>query len=198
MCVHNRYAMAFIQGLKRIKEVCPHCRISGGVSNVSFSFRGMETVREAMHSVFLYHAIQSGMDMGIVNAGNMPVYSDINPELRDLCDAIIWAKDPEGTEKLLALAQSMGPDAQKVWRNFCTRVRTTSRQGMRASTRTHTHERAHTCTHTHTHTHTHTQVSVSEEWRELSVQERLKKSLIEGNDKYVVEDTEEARQDTAL
>ena len=73
---------------------CPGCRISGGVSNISFSFRGNDTVREAMHSVFLYHAIKAGMDMGIVNAGNLLVYDDIEPELLALCEAIIWNKDP--------------------------------------------------------------------------------------------------------
>ena len=80
-------------------------RVSGGVSNISFSFRGMDVVREAMHSVFLYHAIKAGMDMGIVNAGAMPVYDSIEPELRDLCEAVIWNKDPNATEKLLAYAQ---------------------------------------------------------------------------------------------
>merc|ERR1712166_1429289 len=74
---HNSYGMDFVNCIKPIKEACPGCGISGGVSNFSFSFRGMGVVREAMHSVFLYHAIQAGMDMGIVNAGAMPIYADI-------------------------------------------------------------------------------------------------------------------------
>jgi 5-methyltetrahydrofolate--homocysteine methyltransferase len=83
----------------------PGCRVSGGVSNISFSFRGMDLVREAMHSVFLYHAIKAGMDMGIVNAGAMPLYDSIDSELRELCETVIWNKDPSATEKLLAYAQ---------------------------------------------------------------------------------------------
>lgn len=73
---------------------CPGCRVSGGVSNISFSFRGMEQIREAMHSVFLYHAIKAGLDMGIVNAGNLPVYDDIDPKLLQLCESILWNRDP--------------------------------------------------------------------------------------------------------
>lgn len=104
MTEHDNYGRDFIGATKRIKERCPGCRISGGVSNFSFSFRGKEQIREAMHSVFLYHAIKAGMDMGIVNAGCLPVYDDIDKELLELCENLLWNKDPEGTEKLLAYA----------------------------------------------------------------------------------------------
>ena len=92
---HNTYGMAFIEATRRIKQQCPGCRVSGGVSNISFSFRGMELIREAMHSVFLYHAIKAGLDMGIVNAGNLPVYTDIEPQLLQLCENVLWNKDPQ-------------------------------------------------------------------------------------------------------
>ena len=80
---HNGYAMDFLNAIAWIKENLPFARISGGISNLSFSFRGNETLRETMHSVFLYHAVKAGMDMGIVNAGNLPVYDDIDPEELD-------------------------------------------------------------------------------------------------------------------
>ena len=80
--------------------------ISGGVSNLSFSFRGNERVREAMHSVFLYHAIAAGMDMGIVNAGQLAVYAEIEPELREACEDVVLNRRPDATERLLALAES--------------------------------------------------------------------------------------------
>ncbi|HKT53926.1 MAG TPA: dihydropteroate synthase, partial [Caulobacteraceae bacterium] len=83
---HDNYAVDFVEATRRIKESLPHARISGGVSNVSFSFRGNEPVRRAIHSVFLYHAIQAGMDMGIVNAGQLALYDDIPAELRELCE----------------------------------------------------------------------------------------------------------------
>lgn len=102
---HNTYGISFIEATKVIKATCPGARVSGGVSNFSFSFRGKETIREAMHSVFLYHAIKAGMDMGIVNAGCLPLYDDIERELLDLAEALLWNTDPEGTEKLLAYAE---------------------------------------------------------------------------------------------
>ncbi|XP_006872073.1 PREDICTED: methionine synthase [Chrysochloris asiatica] len=119
---HNLYAVNFIHATKVIKETLPGAKISGGVSNLSFSFRGMEAIREAMHGVFLYHAIKFGMDMGIVNAGNLPVYDDIHKELLLLCEDLIWNKDPEATEKLLRYAQTHGKGGKKViqtdeWRN---------------------------------------------------------------------------------
>lgn len=98
---HNGYGEAFIQCIPLIKAACPGCRISGGVSNLSFSFRGKNVIRESMHAVFLYHAIKAGMDMGIVNAGAMPLYTEIAPELLELCENLLWNRDPEGTEKLL-------------------------------------------------------------------------------------------------
>lgn len=105
---HNVYGISFINALKRIKQLCKHVKISGGVSNLSFSFRGRDSIREAMHSVFLYHAIKAGMDMGIVNAGCLPLYVDIEPTLLELCENLIWNKDPNGTEKLLEYAQTHG------------------------------------------------------------------------------------------
>jgi 5-methyltetrahydrofolate--homocysteine methyltransferase len=104
---HNNYAVDFIESIKEIKKKMPLTRISGGVSNMSFSFRGNETVREAMHSVFLYYAIKAGMDMGIVNAGQLVVYDEIEPRLRDLCEDVILNKNPEATDKLLAFAETV-------------------------------------------------------------------------------------------
>ncbi|MGB9113812.1 dihydropteroate synthase, partial [Bradyrhizobium sp.] len=102
---HNNYGVDFIEATRWIRQNLPHAHISGGVSNLSFSFRGNEPVREAMHSVFLYHAIHAGMDMGIVNAGQMIVYDDIDPELRQTCEDVILNRDPGASERLLALAE---------------------------------------------------------------------------------------------
>jgi 5-methyltetrahydrofolate--homocysteine methyltransferase len=102
---HNNYGVDFIEATRWIRQNLPHAHISGGVSNLSFSFRGNEPVREAMHSVFLYHAIHAGMDMGIVNAGQMIVYDDIDPELRQVCEDVILNRDPGASERLLALAE---------------------------------------------------------------------------------------------
>jgi 5-methyltetrahydrofolate--homocysteine methyltransferase len=102
---HNNYGVDFIEATRWIRQNLPHAHISGGVSNLSFSFRGNEPVREAMHSVFLYHAIHAGMDMGIVNAGQMIVYDDIDPELRQVCEDVILNRDPSASERLLALAE---------------------------------------------------------------------------------------------
>ncbi|KAH0622513.1 hypothetical protein JD844_024885, partial [Phrynosoma platyrhinos] len=146
---HNLYAINFINATKTIKETLPGVKISGGLSNLSFSFRGMDAIREAMHGVFLYHAIKCGMDMGIVNAGNLPVYDDIHKELLQLCEDLIWNKDPDATEKLLRYAQTHAQGGKKV-------VQT-------------------------------------DEWRNGSVEERLEYALVKGIEKYVVEDTEEAR-----
>ncbi|KAI6071814.1 5-methyltetrahydrofolate--homocysteine methyltransferase [Aix galericulata] len=111
---HNLYAINFINATKVIKETLPGAKISGGLSNLSFSFRGMDAIREAMHGVFLYHAIKYGMDMGIVNAGNLPVYDDIHNELLQLCENLIWNKDPDATEKLLHYAQNHAQGGRKV------------------------------------------------------------------------------------
>ncbi len=102
---HNNYAVDFIEAVRWIRTHLPHAHVSGGVSNLSFSFRGNERVREAMHSVFLYHAIAVGMDMGIVNAGQLAVYDEIDPELRELCEDVILNRRPDGTERLLEAAE---------------------------------------------------------------------------------------------
>jgi 5-methyltetrahydrofolate--homocysteine methyltransferase len=102
---HNNYGVDFIEATRTIRQQMPLVHISGGVSNLSFSFRGNETVREAMHSVFLYHAIQAGMDMGIVNAGQLVVYDAIDPVLRDACEDVVLNRRPDGTERLLEVAE---------------------------------------------------------------------------------------------
>ncbi|GAB5457096.1 MAG: hypothetical protein Hens3KO_01260 [Henriciella sp.] len=102
---HNNYAVDFIEATKVIRETCPGCHISGGLSNVSFSFRGNEPVRRAMHSVFLYHAIPAGMDMGIVNAGQLDIYDEIEPKLRELVEDVILNRNDEGTEALVDYAE---------------------------------------------------------------------------------------------
>ena len=102
---HRRYAIDFIEATAEIKKRCPHVHISGGVSNLSFSFRGNEPVRRAMHSVFLYHAIKAGMDMGIVNAGQLDVYDTIDEELREACEDVIWDRRDDATERMITLAE---------------------------------------------------------------------------------------------
>ncbi|PAV74743.1 hypothetical protein WR25_15345 isoform A [Diploscapter pachys] len=149
---HNKYGINFIEATRLIKENLPCCHVSGGVSNISFSFRGMEAVREAFHSVFLYYAIKAGMDMGIVNAGALPLYEDIDKDLLKLLEDLIFDRDPEATEKMLVYANNMQKGDKKEEK--------------------------------------------TEEWRKLSVEERLKHALVKGIDAYVVEDTEEARQNT--
>ncbi|PKG64901.1 MULTISPECIES: methionine synthase [Pseudoalteromonas] len=109
---HDNYAVEFIEGTRRIKQNLPHCKVSGGVSNVSFSFRGNNPVREAIHSVFLYHAIQAGMDMGIVNAGQLAVYDDIPAELRKAVTDVILNTDPGAGERLVELAPKYSGMAQ--------------------------------------------------------------------------------------
>ena len=111
---HNNYGVDFIEATKTIKETLPHAMISGGVSNVSFSFRGNNPVREAIHSVFLYHAIKNGMDMGIVNAGQLEVYDNLPPELRDVVEDVVLNRSPEATEKLIEIAPNyVGDGSQK-------------------------------------------------------------------------------------
>ncbi len=102
---HNGYGVAFIEAARWIRQNLPHVHVSGGVSNLSFSFRGNERVREAMHSVFLFHAIKAGMDMGIVNAGQMAVYDDLDPELRGACEDVVLNRRSDAAERLLALAE---------------------------------------------------------------------------------------------
>ncbi|KAI9360177.1 methionine synthase [Pilaira anomala] len=148
---HNNYGVEFINACIGIKKTLPGAKISGGVSNLSFAFRGMDKVREAMHSVFLYHAVRAGMDMGIVNAGFLAVYDDIPKDLLQLCEDALWNRDPEVTEKLLDYAKLHSKDAKKD--------------------------------------------EDLEEWRAWSVSERISHALVKGIMKYIVEDTEEARQD---
>src|SRR6056297_2176213 len=153
---HDNYSMEFIEATRELKKRFPDCHVSGGVSNMSFSFRGNNPVREAMHSVFLYHATHAGMDMGIVNAGQLAVYDDIDPELRELVEDVVLNRRDDATERLLDAADKYKGEGQRQEKD--------------------------------------------EAWREKDVAERLKYSLVKGIDKYVVEDTEEARQqhDAAL
>ncbi|ESP95443.1 MULTISPECIES: methionine synthase [Pseudoalteromonas] len=109
---HDNYAVEFIEGTRRIKQNLPHCKVSGGVSNVSFSFRGNNPVREAIHSVFLYHAIKAGMDMGIVNASQLAVYDDIPLELRNAVEDVILNTDPGAGERLVDIAPKYSGMAQ--------------------------------------------------------------------------------------
>src|SRR5678815_1169974 len=150
---HNNYAVDFIEATREIKGLMPLTRISGGVSNLSFSFRGNDHVREAMHSVFLYYAIKAGMDMGIVNAGQLVVYDEIEPGLRQLCEDVIFNRNNENneaTEKLIAFAENVKAKGK---------------------------------------------VEVKDEaWRNTSVEERLKHSLINGITDHIEIDTEEARK----
>jgi 5-methyltetrahydrofolate--homocysteine methyltransferase len=108
---HNEFAKAFIEALPLIKERCPGARTSGGISNLSFALRGNQHVREAMHAAFLYHAIRAGLDMGIVNAGLLMVYEDIEPELLEHVEDVIWNRRPDATERLVELARRFEGDA---------------------------------------------------------------------------------------
>jgi 5-methyltetrahydrofolate--homocysteine methyltransferase len=110
---HADYALAFFDATRRIKASLPHAHISGGVSNVSFSFRGNEAVREAMHAVFLYHAIRAGMDMGIVNAGSLTIYDDVAPELRERVEDVLLNRRADATERLLDIAETVKGGAKK-------------------------------------------------------------------------------------
>ncbi|MBN2193399.1 MAG: methionine synthase [Polyangiaceae bacterium] len=110
---HDEFAKAFIEATREIKATCPGAHVSGGVSNLSFSFRGNDVVREAMHSVFLFHATRAGMDMGIVNAGQLAVYDDLEPELRGLVEDVILNRRPDATERLLAVAERVKGTATK-------------------------------------------------------------------------------------
>ncbi|MCW8830724.1 MAG: methionine synthase, partial [Gammaproteobacteria bacterium] len=129
---HNNYAVDFIEATRTIKQTLPYAMVSGGVSNVSFSFRGNNMVREAIHSVFLYHAIKAGMDMGIVNAGQLAIYDDLPEELRNAVEDVIQNKDPEATERLLEIAPNYVGDGaavaskqDKAWRELPVKERLT-------------------------------------------------------------------------
>ena len=149
---HNNYAVDFIEAARWIKQNLPHAKVSGGVSNISFSFRGNNVVREAMHSAFLYHAIKAGLDMGIVNAGMLEVYEEIPKELLELVEDVLLNRRADSTERLVAFGES---------------VKQKAAGGAAEKT--------------------------TEEWRSLSVEERLSHALVKGIDAFVTEDTEEAR-----
>eukprot|EP00111_Clytia_hemisphaerica_P005108 TCONS_00014711-protein len=126
---HNEYAIDFIKAVAEIKKLCPGSRCSGGLSNLSFSFRGMDVVRDALHAVFLYHAIKAGLDMAIVNAGTIPLYDDIPQDLLNLCEDLIWNKNTEATDKMLEFAQKQSktgnkPQTDEEWRkeHVCKRL----------------------------------------------------------------------------
>jgi 5-methyltetrahydrofolate--homocysteine methyltransferase len=110
---HDDYARAFIDSLPLIKERCPGARTSGGISNLSFSFRGNDVVREAMHAAFLYHAIRAGLDMGIVNAGQLAVYEEIEPELKERVEDVLFNRRPDATERLVELAENVRGEGTK-------------------------------------------------------------------------------------
>ncbi|MCE7031269.1 methionine synthase [Lysobacter sp. GX 14042] len=150
---HDGYAVAFIEAAGELKRRFPHGHVSGGISNVSFSFRGNETVRQAIHAVFLLHAIRAGLDMGIVNAGALPVHDDIDPELRQAVEDVVLNRRPDATERLLELAE---------------RYRGKKREPEGGN-------------------------GEREAWRDGTVAERLSHSLVHGIDRWVVDDTEEAR-----
>ncbi len=119
---HNSYAVNFIEATRQIKATLPHCKVSGGISNLSFSFRGNNTVREAMHSAFLYHAIRAGLDMGIVNAGQLEVYEEIPKNLLELVEDVILNRRPDATERLVGFAETVKQKGKvqvkdDAWRN---------------------------------------------------------------------------------
>ncbi|MDA7796921.1 methionine synthase, partial [Gammaproteobacteria bacterium] len=149
---HNVYGLSFIQSCAEIKKLCPGASLSGGLSNVSFSFRGNNVLREAMHSVFLFHAIKNGLTMAIVNAGQLAIYDELPEELREVVEDVILNRNPEATEALLTLAPKYADS------------NSTSIS------------------------------SIDQDWRSLSINERLKHSLVTGVDTFVVEDVEESRQ----
>ncbi len=148
---HNNYAVDFINAVRRIKQECPGAKTSGGVSNISFSFRGNDHVREAMHSAFLFHAVKAGLDMGIVNAGQLEIYEEIPKDLLEHVEDVLLNRRQDATDRLLDLAETVKGSGKK-------------KSGEDLA------------------------------WRDNSVAERLKHALIKGIDKYIVEDTEEARQ----
>ncbi len=149
---HNNYAVDFIEATATIKQTLPHAMISGGVSNVSFSFRGNNPVREAIHAVFLYHAIRNGMDMGIVNAGQLAIYEDIPTELREAVEDVVLNRHAGATEALLAIAEKYRGDGSSK------------------------------------------EDETTQEWRSWPVNKRLEHALVKGITEFIVEDTEEARQ----
>jgi len=118
---HNSYGLDFIEATRQIKKTCPGALVSGGVSNISFSFRGQDRIREAIHSVFLYHAVHAGMDMGIVNAGQLEIYDEIAPALREAVEDVVLNRRPDATDRLLEIAQefqgvSKSEEVDEAWR----------------------------------------------------------------------------------
>ena len=148
---HNNYAVDFINAVRRIKQECPGAKTSGGVSNISFSFRGNDRVREAMHSAFLFHAVKAGLDMGIVNAGQLEVYEEIPADLLEHVEDVLLNRRDDATDRMLDFAETVKGTGKKRATEDLT-------------------------------------------WREAPVAERMKHALIKGIDKFIVEDTEEARQ----
>jgi len=150
---HDNYAVDFINATRWIRDNLPHAKVSGGVSNVSFSFRGNDPAREAIHTVFLYHAIKAGMTMGIVNAGMVGVYDDLAPELRERVEDVVLNRRPDATERMIELAGTLKAGGAKQEQNL--------------------------------------------EWRNAPVGKRLAHALVHGITQWIVEDTEEARQQVA-
>ncbi len=148
---HNAYALNFIEATRQIKETCPGAKVSGGVSNISFSFRGNDVVREAMHSAFLYHAIKAGMDMGIVNAGMIEVYEEIPKDLLERVEDVLFNKRPDATDRLTEFAENFKGEGGKALKKDLS-------------------------------------------WRSEPLAKRLEHALVKGITEFIVEDTEEARQ----
>ena len=124
---HNNYAVDFIEATKWIKENLPHAKVSGGISNLSFSFRGNNAIREAMHSVFLFHAIQAGLDMGIVNAGQLAVYSEIPDDVRERVEDVVLNRRDDAADRLLEIADTVesqggGTGPNNAWRDHDSRT----------------------------------------------------------------------------
>ncbi|HXC01135.1 MAG TPA: methionine synthase [Opitutaceae bacterium] len=161
---HNNYAVDFFEAAKIIKDTLPHVKISGGVSNVSFSFRGNNPVREAMHAAFLYHAIRAGMDMGIVNAGMLGVYEEIPKDLLERIEDVLLNRRPDSTERLVTFADELKANE--------TAAKAAADPSLASSP----------------------VPDASNAWRNLSVEERLSHALVKGIDMYVEADTEECRQ----
>jgi len=161
---HNNYAVDFFEAAKIIKDTLPHVKISGGVSNVSFSFRGNNPVREAMHAAFLYHAIRAGMDMGIVNAGMLGVYEEIPKDLLERIEDVLLNRRPDSTERLVTFADELKAKE--------TAAKAAADPSLAFSP----------------------VPDASNAWRNLPVEERLSHALVKGIDMYVEADTEECRQ----
>jgi 5-methyltetrahydrofolate--homocysteine methyltransferase len=135
---HNNYAVDFIEATRWIRQHLPHAKVSGGISNVSFSFRGNEPVREAIHTVFLYHAIKAGLTMGIVNAGQLGVYDTIDPELRERVEDVVLNRRPDATERLVTFAETVKAQGKVstedlTWREQTVEARLSSGMGSRAT-----------------------------------------------------------------